>query len=82
MNGQNEPFEIFTLDPAVRIETLCFDMSGCGNQMEILFIPPDPQVVFVGGQPNDREARITLTLQNTTRQTTIKVTRAGQITIL
>lgn len=88
-SGRNEDIDTYTLDPRVAL-SLCGDDgtrcapigTGQSAALDILFIPPEPRVLFSPNDPSWSEFRITpALLDGTSRTSDIVVNRAGQVAV-
>ena len=82
-----EDFEIIALAPYIQISCLMVSSqagvpcAGSRSEIDVIYLPPDPKIVFSPADPNDEEAIIVLELADGTRSSTIRVSRSGQISI-
>jgi len=83
-----EAFEAFEFSEIVEIDCLALNGSlngSCLNsnnesKIDIVFIPPDPLTEFYPKKlPETKEAVIVITLKDKTRNSVIRITKAGQI---
>lgn len=85
--GGTEDFEIITLPPALEISCLAVSQSSAPaapcdsprDDLDVVYIPPDPKIVFSTLGDDDEQAIIVLRLADGTRSSTIRVSVAGQI---
>ena len=89
-NGPNEKFEEFILPRQVEIKCMALvsnqtsDCANANNQVSranVIFIPPEPKVVFttVPGNFSGSELVIDLELSDGARKSVIRISNAGQV---
>lgn len=87
-SGSSETFEVFELDPAVKVSCLSYEQttgSPCGagttqSAFNLVFVPPEPKVVFAPSMlQGDAEAVVRLELADGSRGSDIRIGLNGQI---